>query len=491
MISKFFEEGWFEFTSIIFFLFQIAGILSVVHALRRVRTAQATIAWCVGLLAQPLITVPLYWIFGRSRFFGYRELMRTALAEHRGPAQDYQQHLQRAVDPDRQVLMPLHQIAKVVREPITFGNSLEPLIDGKRTFEVMLQEIRKAEKYVLAQFFIVEDDEIGRKFADALIDRAQAGLEVKLLYDDIGCQWLPSHYIERLEEAGVVVSSFNMGEGLSHRLQINFRNHRKIVVVDGTVAMTGGLNVGDEYITGGKYFRCWRDTHVLVRGPAVQAIQAVFVMDWYWARREGLGHLEWHPERDNEPPAIDPADPTGQALVVPTGPADQQQRLTMMVCEMAALARERLWISTPYFVPDEAVTVALETAVSRGVDVRILIPSRPDHVLVYLASFYYETRLRRSGAMVYRYNDGFMHQKAALIDDSIGLIGSANLDNRSLHLNFEVSVLSPDRDFVAKVERMLANDFDRSTLTEVGALAKKPFLFQIIVGAARLFSPVL
>ena len=188
---------------------------------------------------------------------------------------------------------------------------------------------------------------------------------------------------------------------------------------------------------------------------------------------------------------IDAGEPTGQVLVVPTGPADQQQRLTMMICEMAALAKERLWISTPYFVPDEAVAVALETAVARGVDVRVLVPIRPDHVLVFLAGYYYEARLLKAGGKVYRYEHGFMHQKAALVDDSIAMIGTANLDNRSLHLNFELSVLSPDRRFVADVEKMLANDFDRSKQSEVGGLSKKPFLFQILVGAARLFSPVL
>lgn len=491
MISEFFVYDWLTLTSVVLFAFQIAGILSVIHALRRVRTAQATIAWCVGLLAQPVIVVPLYWVFGRSRFFGYRELIRSALSEHRGPARDYREHLQRAVDANKQNLLPLHRIAKVVREPITFGNQLQPLIDGQATFDAILGDIAKAQKYVLAQFFIIEQDEIGRQFADALIERAQAGVEVKLLYDDIGCQWLPANYIERLERAGVKVSSFNMREGFTYRLQVNFRNHRKTVVVDGNVAFTGGLNVGDEYITGGRHFTCWRDTHLRVQGPAVQAIQAVFVVDWYWARREGLGHLEWNPAAAEEPELIDPANPEGQVLVVPTGPADQQQRLTMMICELAAMANERLWISTPYFVPDEAVATALETAVARGVDVRVLIPARPDHMIVFLAGFYYEARLRQGGVGIYRFDHGFMHQKAILLDDSVAAIGTANLDNRSLYLNFELTVLSADLNFVAKVYEMLAHDFERSTATDLGSLGAKPFLFQIMVGAARLFSPVL
>lgn len=490
-MSDYFGNDWFTLTSVVLFVFQIAGILSAFHALRRVRTAHATIAWCVGLLAQPVVAVPLYWVFGRSRFFGYRELIRSALSEHRGPAQDYHEHLQRTVDPDKQNLMPLHQIARVVREPITFGNQLKPLIDGHATFDAILGEIAKAKEYVLAQFFIIEQDDIGRRFADALIERANAGVEVYLLYDDIGCQWLPANYINRLEANGVVVSSFNMREGLLHRLQINFRNHRKIVVVDGRVALTGGLNVGDEYITGGKHFTCWRDTHLRVIGPAVQAIQAVFVMDWYWARREGLGHLQWNPESSSQPTEIDASDPTGQVLVVPTGPADQQQRLTMMICEMAALAKERLWISSPYFVPDEAVATALETAVARGVDVRLLIPIRPDHLIVFLAGYYFEDRLLRVGVKMHRYTHGFMHQKAILLDDTVAAIGTANLDNRSLHLNFEVTVLSADRKFVADVDRMLSLDFERSEPTQAGLLAEKPYLFQILVGAARLFSPVL
>jgi cardiolipin synthase len=486
------KDGWGWLATTVLFAAQIAGLLTMIHAVRRVRTAQATTAWCVGLLTLPIVVVPLYWVFGRTRFFGYRELMRKALAEHRGPAEQYQRALKDVIDPQKRTLIPLHRIAAVVRENVTFGNYLEPLVNGKRKFEVLFREIAKAEKYILAQYYILEDDHIGEQFADALIAKAESGIKVYLLYDDIGCQLLPARYLKRLEQAGVLVSSFNMGEGWRHRLQINFRNHRKMVVVDGRVALTGGMNVGDEYVDGGNKFKKWRDTHLYVRGPAVQALQSTFAMDWFWARHQGLTELDWTSMGERVDAAkIEPENPQGQATVVSTGPADKFQRCTMMVCELAAIAQRRLWICSPYFVPNEAVAIALETAAARGVEVRILLPSRPDFVLVFLVGHYFEDTLGKVGVKIYRYDEGFMHQKCILVDDSIAGIGTTNLDNRSLHLNFELMVLSSDPEFVAAVESMLEQDFQDATQSTENALAEQPFLFQILVGSARLFAPVL
>ena len=483
---------WLQWTWIGLLLgFHLAGIFSIVHALRHVRTAQATTAWCVGLLVQPVFVVPMYWVFGRSKFDGYRELMRKELTGNLVPALQFQQYLKPPNDAPRKTVLPLHRIANVVHQRILFGNELEPLIDGEQTFDVTFREISQAKKYVLAQFFIIEDDEIGDRFAEALIERAQAGVEVRLLYDDIGCQWLSADYIRRLEQAGVIVASFNMGEGLRHRLQLNFRNHRKLIVVDGEVALTGGLNVGDAYVDGGTRFGSWRDTHLRATGPVVQAMQASFSLDWYWARNEALSHLCWRPHQDGPGAGHDVSDPKGQAIVVPTGPADTGQRCTMMFCELAAIAEKRLWISTPYLVPNEAVSTALESAVARGVEVRVLIPRRPDHAIVFLAGYYFEDRLTRAGVAVFRYEHGFMHQKAVIVDNSVAAIGSANLDNRSLHLNFELTVLSSDRTFIGKVNRMLGKDFDHAIRSPQGDLSKRSFVFQILVGIARIFSPVL
>lgn len=475
-------------TSLAWFATQIVGLLSTFHALRRVRTSQATIAWCVGMLTLPVLVVPLYWVFGRSRFFGYLELLRQAMDEQRVPAQQYDQYLTDSRSPQPPDDSPLHRLAQGVRRPVTVGNRLQLLIDGDQTFAAILEAIRGAQHYVLVQFFIIRNDVIGRQFAAALMERAREGVEVRLLYDDIGCQWLPRSYLRELEKAGVIVSSFNMREGFRHRLQINFRNHRKIVVIDGQVAFTGGLNIGDEYRGLGP-FEHWRDTHLRVEGPAVQAIQVSFALDWYWARHEPLSHLIWKSRRTLA--AGGQEEELGEAVVIPTGPADERQYCTMMFCEMATQAKQRLWIATPYFVPNESVATALEAAAARGVDVRVLLPRRADHALSYFAGMYYEDELSNVGVKVFRYEKGFMHHKVVLVDNSIAAVGSTNLDNRSLHLNFEMMVAANAADFCRDVEQMLLRDFSQSRQTEMGTLDGRPYLFQILVGAARLFSPVL
>ncbi len=513
----FFDDRTITVTSAVFFFAECCGVLSAVHALRRVRTAQATTAWCVGLVTLPLLVVPGYWIFGRSRFFGYREALRRVKSQHAGPAKEYERMLRRVIDPHERTGSPLHELAKVVDQPVTHGNELGLLIDGHETFEAMFGAIRQAQEYVLVQFFIIENDFIGNDFAETLIERAQAGVRVFLLYDDIGCQWLPQYYLDRLSQAGVEVSSFSTRGGFRRRLQVNFRNHRKVVIVDGKVAFTGGFNVGDEYLDGGRRFRSWRDTHISVRGPAVQAVQAAFNSDWFWARRELIENLLWQPGEQQateqlESPAetrsdnncsdnyrpdnycsdeSSPAGPAGQVVVIPTGPADTMQRCTMMYCQLAAMAKRRIWISTPYFVPNEAVATALETAAARGVEVRVLIPGKPDHLIVYLAGNYHEDGLLDVGIDFHRYREGFMHQKAVLVDDTIAAVGSTNLDNRSLHLNFEIMVAGSDPGFIQGVDAMLQRDFRRSDKTQKNTLSNRPFWFQIIVGVSRLFSPIL
>lgn len=485
-------DGWvITVSSILFFTFEILGLLSIVHALRTVRTAQATTAWCVGLLTLPVVVLPLYWIFGRSRFFGYREALRKALREHREPLADYQQYLDRVIDPEHCTSLPLHEVARVVGQNVTFGNALKPLIDGEETFATMFAAMRRARKYLLVQFYIIRSDFLGEEFANILIERAEAGVEVRLLFDDIGCQWLPQWYIDRLRKAGVVVTSFNTRERWRQRLQINFRNHRKVVIVDGEIAFTGGLNIGDEYRGLGQHFRHWRDTHLVAQGPVVQAIQSAFVQDWYWANHELLSNLIWNPEHPPQQPESCPTDPDGQAVVIPTGPADKYQQCSMMFCQMAAVARQRLWIATPYFVPDDAVSVALQTAARRGVDVKILVPRNGDHWLTHMAGHFYEAEHTRLGMHLLRYQQGFMHQKAILVDDQIAAIGSTNLDNRSLHLNFEIMVASSDRQFIQAVEKMLLADLERSRALDINYLSSRPFLFQLGVGFARLLAPIL
>jgi cardiolipin synthase len=282
----------------------------------------------------------------------------------------------------------------------------------------------------------------------------------------------------------VHVAPFNTRQGWRNRFQVNFRNHRKNVVVDGEIAFIGGHNVGDEYLSRSKRFGHWRDTHTSVRGPAVQALQLSFIIDWYWATREvPRDALNWQPT---------PAPDGNQSiLILPTGPADAEDNCLMMFLEAISAARKRFWIASPYFVPDPALFEAMKLAARRGIDVRVLLPNVPDHYFVYLAGFDFVPEACRAGVKIHRYTDGFMHQKVFLVDEDVAAVGTANLDTRSIRLNFEVTMLSIDREFASQVAQMLQRDVANSRLSDVHDPNRHGYLFRVAIRIARLLSPVL
>jgi cardiolipin synthase len=309
--------------------------------------------------------------------------------------------------------------------------------------------------------------------------KAQAGVRVYFLYDDVGCHGLPAAYLEDLRKSGAETRSFNARR--SNRFQINFRNHRKITIADGRVAFIGGLNAGDEYMGRSQKFGPWRDTHARIEGPAVQCVQLAFLEDWYWAARM-VPDLDWIPSPS----------PRGdqRVLVLPTSPADELDTCDLFFTHSIHAAQERIWITSPYFVPDDSIVDALQLASLRGVDVRIMLPLKPDHILVYLSSFSYYADMAKAGVKLFRYEPGFMHQKVILLDDEVAAVGTANLDNRSFRLNFELTVLVADQRFVAEVERMLEADFARCRAVDLDELRRRPLWFRIAVAVARLLSPV-
>lgn len=460
--------------------FYILGILHILHALMRARTSQGAIAWVVSLVAMPFFAIPLYWLLGRSKFSGYVRARRGNDAELRKLASDMHERLRGyAVD------LPQEDVFERAAEelgglPFTRGNELELLIDGKETFERLFAEIAAAREYICVNFYIVKNDKVGGKFQRALIEKAREGVRVFFLFDEIGSHKLSSTFLEEMEDTGVECESFGSNRHWWSRLQINFRNHRKIVVIDGEMAFIGGLNVGDEYLGRDKKFGDWRDTHLLIKGPAVDAVQLVFMEDWFWAC-DRVPELSWRQEDM-------PADQT--AAIIPTGPADPVDSWQLLVAEAANTSREKLWIASPYFVPDEGVMTALQLAALRGVDVRILLPDKADHLLVWLSAFTYYEESIPYGVKLFRYKRGFLHQKVMLIDDRMAAVGTANLDNRSFRLNFEIMAFVPDGKFVGEVREMLEQDFSNSTEVKVEEFTEKPFLFRAVCRAARLTAPV-
>ena len=459
-----------------------AGTVCALHALMHVRTAQGTIAWVMCLITFPYVAIPAYGVFGRSKFEGYVAARRAgnrrlAKLETR-VANALQPH---AVEPEscgHAVFRPLIWMTGL---PLTRGNGLRLLVDGDETFASLLAALRDARAYILMQFFIVHSDHIGEQIKDILTAKAKNGVQIYFLYDAYGSRGLAHRYVEELVAAGVSVCSFRSTRGWKSRFQINFRNHRKITVTDGRMGFVGGLNIGDEYLGRSRRFGAWRDTHLKVEGPAVQCIQWAFLADWNWATGE-IPDLEWTPAS---------ADGTDQKVfVLPTGPADRLEPCQLFLVAMIHAARTRLWLTSPYFVPDGALVAALQLAALRGVDVRIMLPERPDHLLVYLCAYSFYDGMMDAGVKMYRYGAGFMHQKVILVDDRFSSVGTVNLDNRSLFLNFEITAVCSGAAFAADVETMLMRDFSACREVQANDYRDRPWLFKAAVRAARLLSPI-
>lgn len=469
--------------SILAIVVHLLGIANAAHAVMTVRSSRGAVAWSISLLTIPWLAIPLYWVLGRNRFYGYAEALQAAYIEHNVQAQEaYQEILEyRAEVPPE--LASLQELAdSLTAIPFTRGNATELLLNGKETFKAMLAAIRTAADYILIQTYTLDDDEIGNEFCKALIQKAIQGVRVYLLYDGIGTRGLARSYLRSLRQAGVKVISFKSTKGRGNRWQINFRNHRKILIIDGAIGFVGGLNIADEYLGYKPPLSPWRDTHVRVQGTAVKCLQGSFLGDWFWATRT-LPKVQWD---------VDPKPEFDQiALVFPTGPADQVPACTLFFVNAINQAKHRLWIASPYFVPDDSIATALKLAAIRGVDVRILLPNRPDHYMVYFCAFSYYTEMQTAGVKLYRYQPGFMHQKVILIDDAIAGVGTVNLDNRSFQLNFEVTLFVINQAFVEAVEAMLQDDLQLCHLVKPSDYKRQPLWLKFVARIARLFAPIL
>ncbi|NVZ63129.1 cardiolipin synthase [Pseudomonas gingeri] len=460
------------------------GTIAAIHAVLTVRTAQGSIAWALSLIFIPYLTLIPYLVFGRSTFDAYIKARRQANVEMRKAIADlnWRPWVEEALTArNSQAYAALRAMPKLGRMPCLANNQVRLLINGEATFEAIFQAIGQARHAVLVQFFIVHDDRLGRRLQSLLLEKAAEGVEVYLLYDGIGSHALPHGYADVLREGGVRVKAFATRSGWLNRFQVNFRNHRKVVVVDGLTGFVGGHNVGDEYLGSRPPLSPWRDTHVQVSGPVVACLQESFAEDWFWASRQ-------------LPPLILPdAYPDDGVLcqLLASGPADPFETCSLFFVEAIHAARERIWITSPYFIPDEAVFAALRLAVLRGVDVRLLLPSRPDHRIVYAASSLYAFEAVRAGVRVFRYGPGFLHQKVVLVDNEISAIGSANLDNRSFRLNFELMLLTVDEAFASEVENMLLKDFDLAREVTGEDSRETHRLQQLGMRVARLISPIL
>ncbi|SHE91126.1 cardiolipin synthase [Modicisalibacter ilicicola DSM 19980] len=461
------------------FLVHVLGAVSAVLALMSSRTSQGAIAWIVSLVTFPYAALPAYWFFGRPRFYGYVSArgerdtaLRRVLARYRPLIEPY------LADAREGNVRAVEQLAMM---PLTSGNCAELLIDGQATFDSLFAGIDEAGSYILIQFFIVREDRLGLELKRRLERQARRGVRIHFLYDEVGCRRLGDGYLRDLREAGVEVSAFNSSRGVRHRFQLNFRNHRKIMVVDGKFGWTGGFNIGVEYMGEHPRHGPWRDTHLKLSGPSVLGLQEAFWEDWHWATGSVIA-LDWEPRITCEE--------CQNVVIVPSGPADTQETASLLVQNAIHDAEYRLWLTSPYFVPDQGVQDALRLAALRGVDVRVMIPERPDHLLVFLSAFSFLPEMLRVGVKIYRYQPGFLHQKVMLIDHHSASVGTVNLDNRSFRLNFEITAFIPDRRFAHEVQVMLESDFANCRQLTLDELERRPMWRKLVSRAAYLLSPI-
>ncbi len=462
--------------------FYIAGIVLALHAALTARTPTGAVAWGVSLVTMPFIAVPAYAVLGRNQFEG----MAVAFEQRYDEIESLVQGFRRSLDPWRiapgEVPSWYHAVRKLSDLEFVGGNDVELLVNGEATFASILEGLALAENYILFQFYMIHDDGLGRRVKSALKERARAGVQVLVLYDEVGSSGLPRSYVDDMRAAGIEVSAFRPTQGWRNRFQLNFRNHRKMVVVDGRVAWVGGHNVGDEYLGLDPEFSPWRDTHVRIEGPAALQVQLTIVADWYWATRE-IPELNWTARRS--------ADGNQAVMILPTSPTGRLETASLFFVSALSAARERIWLSAPYFVPDEAVMKALQLAALRGVDVRIITTGKGDSMPVYLAAFHYMHQLRGLGIRFYAYHPGFLHEKVMLIDNQVSTVGTHNFDNRSFRLNFEVGSVIFDEAFAAEMVAMLEDDFAHARPIDVDSWDSQPLWWRIAVRLSRLAAPVL
>lgn len=458
--------------------FYAVALICAVREISVSRTSQGSIAWLVSLAFLPFPTTIIYLVFGWKHFDSYA-LTRMQVRQSRLiRSEDLA-----VIDREAGDAWPVQRRAAGM--PFLAGNTTELLVDGEATFESIFEGIAAAKAYIFVQFYILRADALGQRLAAALMERARAGVAVYLLYDDVGSSGLSNDYKERLRAEGIQIYGFNHRHRflrLFGPMRINYRNHRKSVVVDGKVAWTGGANIGVEYLGEDKRFGPWRDTQLKLDGPAASSVALIFQEDWLWATGNVL-----------DVPLPNPVDEPGtvSALVMATGPADKLEACAIAFTDIIGQARQRLWVVSPYFVPDTDTRTALYAAILRGVDVRIMLPAKPDHMLVWLASNAHADAMVEHDIAIYRYQKGFLHQKVLLMDDKIASVGTVNFDNRSFAINFEMTVWMPDRQVIDAVEKMLETDFaDCRKVTKDEVLKRHP-IPRFIAQAARLFSPIL
>ena len=471
--------GWLN---IIYVIYKIIVILAVIHVILDNRQPAKTMAWTMVIYFVPVVGIVFYLFFGintrKERYVSDRsmnQLTKRSMLEF-----TEQQNLQL---PEKH--KPLIDLFINQNLSLPFkDNQVDILTDGYQFIHHLLADIRLAQNHIHIDMYIIADDALGELIADALIDKAREGIEVRLIYDDVGCWNVKHRFFERMREEGIEVRSFMPVRFPSFTSKVNYRNHRKIIVIDGKVGFIGGMNIALRYVQGtGK--QSWRDTMLRVRGGAVYALQRSFLMDWYFVDRTLLSDRKYYPNN------ISGESNNCLAQVVTSAPVTPYPEIMQGYVRIITGAKNYLYLETPYFLPNESVLFALKTAAMAGVDVRVICPRQSDAKFVEWASRSYLREVMEAGVKVMLYETGFLHSKLMVCDDMVSTCGSTNVDFRSFDNNFEANIFFYDQDLALRIKDVFLEDETQSVLLkDTPEWTNRKILTRLWESLTRMLSPL-
>ena len=444
------------------------------------RNPLKTIPWVVVLIFAPVVGLVFYFFFGqdlrRKRIISrrtYKRLMVYAL-----PA-----HVRRSDAPVPAACQSLSTLLTNTSQAVSFyGSRLTHYGDGASKMTALLEEIEKARDHIHILYYIFCDDETGARLQQALIRKAKEGVKVRVLYDDVGCNGVKKEFFQQMRDAGAEVHALLHVRFPMLTDRVNYRNHRKIVVIDGRVGFIGGMNIADRYVRGTEW-GSWRDTHFRIEGSGVAGLQIAFLSDWSATTKRHVSGSEYFPAAQRYTDNI--------LQIVAGGPLGKWRALLQADSYAVANARRKVWIQTPYYLPSDVLNTALQTAALGGIDVRLMLPARSDSRLIDLASHSYLDDMMRAGVKILFYEPGFLHSKLLIIDDGLTVIGSANMDFRSFEHNFEVNAFVYDAEFTSRMSAIFSDDAARCHAVTPGEWFRRPRRRRWAESFMRVFSPLM
>lgn len=466
-------------------------IFAAVMIFKERKDVGATWAWLLVLFFIPLLGFILYMLLGRTlkreQFFQWEDLDKVGIGDvHNNQlAQMEAGKFMFRNEAEKRHQDLIYMLLKHSFAVLTDNNALDVITDGREKFDKLFADLAAAKSYIHVQYYIIQNDALGKKLIDLLTEKAQAGVTVRVLYDELGSRRLNRAFFKAFREAGGQAEAFFPSTLRFINLRMNYRNHRKIVVIDGEIGYLGGFNVGDEYIGLHRKLGYWRDTHLRIEGPAVYLLQTRFILDWNQASA--------HHPIDYDPNLFPSFEAKGNigVQIVTSGPVSQYEHIKNGFLKMIASAKHSIYIQTPYFVPDASLLDALRIAMLSNVQVHIMIPDRSDHPFIRWASLSHVGSLLPSGANVYLYHKGFMHAKSIVIDEQIASVGTANMDVRSFKLNFEVNAFLYDETLAKQLNDAFREDMKTSTLLTYEQYSQRSLGVRFKESISRLLSPIL